>query len=349
VEHLLEMILLQADMLELRANPSRRARGYVIEARLEPGKGPTANLLVTSGTLRLGDAILCGPHWGRVRALISDHGHQLKKAEPSTPVQCLGLSGVPEAGAEFRVCAKEKNARTEAEAAQAAARLQQITQPKKASLESLLSRIHETEKVELKLVLKADTQGSVEAICHALKEIKSEKVALNIVLSGTGNITTNDVMLASASDAVIMGFHVSKEPGAEAVARHEGIEIRLHSIIYELLDEVREAMTGLLAPHYREHGQGRAEVRQLFSVGKNNVVAGCLVLEGRLTPKHRVRVKRGEDVMYQGSIASLRHFQQDAAEIRESQECGIRLDNFQAFVAGDILEFYLIEEVKQTL
>ncbi|MBM4148235.1 MAG: translation initiation factor IF-2 [Lentisphaerae bacterium] len=349
VDHLLEMILLQADMLDLKANPSRLAAGYVIEAKMEPGKGPTVNLLISSGTLKVGDAVLCGQHWGRIRALVNDHGISVKSAGPSTPVQALGLSGVPEAGAEFKVFANERLARSSAEQASQEMRLKQKIQPQKASLESLFSQLQKAEKIELRLVLKTDVQGSVEAISHALGEIKSDKVSLDIILAGPGNITVNDVMLASASNAVIVGFHVAKEPGVEAVARREGVEIRLHSIIYELLDEVREAMTGLLAPQIRETVTGHAQIRQVFNIGKAGMVAGCLMMDGRVTPKHRVRVKRGDEVLFEGSLLSLRHFQQDAAEIREAQECGIRVDGFSAFAENDVLEFYQVDEVKQTL
>jgi translation initiation factor IF-2 len=349
VDHLLEMILLQADMLELKANPNRRAHGYVIEARLEPGMGPTANLLVKSGSLKVGDVVLCGQHCGRVRALINDHGVQVKAAGPSTPVKCLGLPGVPEAGAAFRVFAKERAARALAEQAIERDKREQVQAPKKASLEELFTQLKDSEKLVLKLVVKADTQGSIEAIRHAFGEIKSEKVALDLVLDATGNITINDVMLASASNAVIMGFHVAKEPGVDAQARHEGVEIRLHSIIYEMIDEVREAMTGLLAPQYRETIMGRASVRKVFEISKGGRVAGCLVVQGNVSPRYRVRLKRGDAVVFQGNLSSLKHFAESVSEVKESQECGIRLEGFSDFADNDLLEFYTLEEVKQTL
>ncbi len=349
IDHLLEMILLQAEVLELTANPKRRAQGYVIEAQLEPGMGPTANVLVKNGSLKVGDPILCGEYSGRVRALINDHGVKVKKALPSTPVKCLGLSGVPEAGAEFRVCQSNRQARDRAGAAAQAQKSAQTSGRRKASLESLLQQLQDNEKLELKVILKTDTQGSAEAITHALQEIKSDKVSLNIILGTTGNITENDVMLASASDAVVLGFHVAKEPGVEATAKHEGVEVRLHSVIYELIDEVREGMTGLLAPQLQENIMGQAEIRQVFMVGKTGKVAGCLVTKGRVTPRHRVRVKRQDEVLFEGAIASLRHFQDEVPEVREAQECGIRIGNYAGFTEGDVLEFYEIEEVKQTL
>jgi translation initiation factor IF-2 len=348
IAHLLEMILLQAEVLELRANPSRRASGYVIEARLEPGMGPTANLLVTNGTLSVGDALVCGSHWGRVRSLINDHGIKVKSAKPSTPVKCLGLSGVPEAGAAFRVCATDRAARSVSEQT-AGARVEQKNVVRKASLEDLFEQLKESERLDLKMILKADTQGSVEAITHALQDIKSTKVSLSVILSGTGAITGNDVMLASASNAVIVGFHVPKGLGVDAQARREGVRIYLHTIIYELLDQVRQAMTGLLAPQIEERVLGHAEIRKVFPLGKRGRVAGCLIVDGVVRPSLRVRLKRGGGIVYQGTIESLKHFQEDASELREAQECGIRLDNFLDFAEGDVLEFYEMHSVEQTL
>jgi translation initiation factor IF-2 len=349
ISHLLEMILLQAEVLELKANPKRRAEGYVIEARLEPGMGPVVNLLVTNGTLDVGDAVVCGQHWGRIRALINDHGVKLKCALPSTPVKCLGLSGVPEPGAMFKVCSNDKIARSIATEAMEKARVDKAVTPKRASLEDLFSQLKEDAKLELKIILKADTQGSVEAILHSLQDVKSEKVSLNVILSGTGNITDNDVMLASASNAVIIGFHVAKEAGSDAQAKREGVEIRMHMIIYELLDEVKKAMVGLLAPQWKEKLIGHAEIRETFSVGKHGRVAGCYVTDGFINSRCKARVKRGKEVLYQGSVASLKHFREDVSIMRENQECGVRLDNYAAFEKGDILEFYELEEITQSL
>jgi len=350
LDHLLEMLLLQADMLELKSNPARRASGYVIEAQLEPGMGPTANLLVTRGTLKIGDPILCGPHWGRVRALINDHGAKVKSVKPSTPVKCLGLAGVPEAGAAFRVCSNDRAARAAAAEAEQKKKARQIAPRRGVSLDDLYAQIEEGEKLQLNIVLKTDTQGSAEAILHALGEIKSDKVTLNTVLSGTGNITENDVLLASASDAVVLGFHVANSPGVGSLSKHEGVEIRLHSVIYELIDQVRDAMTGMLPPQIEERVTGVAEIKQLFPLSKGGgVVAGCLIASGTVGVKNRARVRRGDEVLYEGSIASLRHFQEEVTEIRQNQECGIRLDNFTAFAEGDTIEFYELEEVRQTL
>jgi translation initiation factor IF-2 len=349
IDHLLEMILLQADVLELKANPNRRAKGYVIEAQMEPGMGPTANLLITTGTLKVGDAIVCGPYYGKVRALINDRGAKVVSASPGTAIKCLGLSGVPEAGADFHICPNEKVARAQAQETEARLRQEQTIAPKKASLEDLFAKMEESKKQELKIILKADTQGSVEAISHALQEIKSEKISLNIVLSGTGNITENDVMLGSASNAVILGFHVAKEPGVDAAAKHEGVSIHLHQIIYEMIDKVRDAMTGLLAPEIKEKIMGHALVKQTFPISKGGKAAGCLVTSGSVRPRFKVRVKRGAEALFEGSILSLKRFQDSASEVKEDQECGIRLDKFSDFEEGDILEFYELEEITQTL
>ena len=349
IDHLLEMILLQAELLELKANPRKRAKGYVIEAKLEQGMGPTANLLVTDGTLKVGDVILCGQYCGKVRALINDHGAKVKSAEPSTPVKCLGLPGVPEAGAEFRIYENERLARTLANELFEKQKQQHLSAPKKISLENLFSQIEGEKKIDLRLVLKADMQGSIEAIQHALKDIKSDKISLNILLAATGNITENDVMLASASKAVVIGFCIGKETGVDSLARREGVDVRLHNIIYELLDEVRDAMTGLLAPILKENIVGTAEILEVFPIGKTGRIAGCRVTHGAITPRNKVRVRRGTEVLYEGSLNSLKRFQESVSEVRESQECGIRLDRYTGFDKGDILEFYMVEEVRQTL
>ena len=350
INELLEMILLQSEMLELKANPKIRGRGYVIEAQLEPGMGPTANLLVTDGTLNVGDIVLCGPHWGRIRALINDHGVKVRSAAPATPVKCLGLAGVPGAGTEFRACVSDRHAREQAEARQAQMKAEQLSVPKRASLDTLYQKMKDNEeRLELRLILKTDVHGSLEAIGQSLREIKSDKVSVNILLAAVGNVTPNDVLLAKASDAVILGFHVAKEEGVVATAKREGVEIRLHSIIYELLDQVREAMTGMLSPIIRERVTGHAEILQLFTVSKGAAVAGCMVKDGKIGSRANARVQRQGDVIYEGSIVSLRRFQNDASEVTQGQECGIRLDNFTDFAPGDIIEAYESEKIAQQL
>ena len=349
VEHLLEMILLQAEVQELTANPRKPAVGFIVEAEMQPGMGPTATLLVTGGTLKVGDAILCGSHWGRVRALIDDRGNKIKSAGPSKPVKCLGLSGVPVAGAEFHVLSNDRAAKNRAAEVALERKTASLEAPRKASLDDLFEHIKDGEKLELGLIIKADTQGSVEAIVHSLNEINSDKISVRFIHSGTGNITANDILLASASNAVVLGFHVAKEAGVDAVAKREGVEVRLHSIIYELIDQVRDAMIGVLGPRLEEAKRGQAQVRQIFEVGKGHQVGGCLVLKGTINIKHRVRVKRKADILFEGSLLSLKHFQDDVKEVREAQECGLRVKGFSALEEGDIIETYEIEEHQQTL
>ena len=349
VEHLLEMILLQAEVQELTANPRKPATGYIIEAEMQPGMGPTATLLVTGGTLKVGDAVLCGPYWGRIRALIDDRGKKVKSAGPSKPVKCLGLSGVPEAGVEFHVLSNDRSAKNRAAEIALERKTASLEAPRKASLDDLFNQSADGETRELNLIIKADTQGSVEAIVHSLNEIKSDKVSAKFILTGTGNITANDVLLASASNAVVLGFHVAKESGVDAVAKREGVEVRLHSIIYELIDQVRDAMIGVLGPRLEEVKRGQAQVRQIFEVGKGHIVGGCLVLKGIVNIKHRVRVKRKTEILFEGTMLSLKHFQADVKEVREAQECGIRLKGFSDLIEGDIIETYEIEEHQQTL
>jgi translation initiation factor IF-2 len=351
VDKLLEMILLQAEMLELKATSGGPAQGFVVEAQLEPGKGPTATLLVRQGTLRVGDPIVCGASWGRVKALLNDRGEKAKEAGPSDAVKCLGLPEVPPAGAEFVVYPSDREARAVADQRRLDERQQALAQasPKRASLEDLLKAASGPERKELAVIIKTDVQGSLEAIHHGLGGIRSEKVSLNVLLSGIGNITANDVLLASASNAIIIGFNVSKDNSVVSLAKREGVEVRLYSIIYELLDDMREAMLGLLDPVVRENVHGHAEVRQVFDLGKKGKVAGCLVSDGKVMARSRARVKRRGEILYAGGVATLRRFQNEASEVREGQECGIRLDNFGDFQPGDIIELYDVEKIAQQL
>ena len=350
MDGLLEMLALQAEMMELSANPKRAANGFVIEAQLEPGMGPTANLLVRTGTLKVGDTLVCGPAYGRVKALIDDSGKKIQAAGPSTPVKCLGLSAVPDAGAEFETAANPKAAKAIAD--QRAASLKagsQEASSRRASLDDLLSMTDPTTVLELPVIVKADVQGSIEAIVQSLQEIESTKIKLKILLTGVGNVTVNDVLLASASNAIILGFHVGKENAAGPLAKREGVEVRLYNIIYEMIDNVREAMTGMLAPEERENTLGQAEIRQVFELSNRGRVAGCMVVRGRIHAHARARLLRNGEVIYAGRLATLRRFQNEANEVREGQECGIRLDNFKAFDVGDIIETYEVERLAAAL
>ncbi|NOU35956.1 MAG: translation initiation factor IF-2 [Kiritimatiellaceae bacterium] len=351
IDQLLERITLEAEMLELRANPHKKATGFVIEARMEPGMGPTATLLVRDGTLKVGDNVLCGAQWGRIKALINDQGKQVRTAGPSHAVKCIGLTGVPGAGDEFCICASAGEARQLSETLLADIKSADLNQTSrgKVSLDDLFGQAGAGEIKELNVILKCDVQGSVEAIVGSLAGIKSDKVKLKILTSDVGNITTNDVMLASASNAIILGFHVAKETGVTAAAKKEGVEIRLYSIIYELLEEVEAAMCGLLDPELRETYLGKAEIKAIFDMGKRNKVAGCMVVEGKITSRASIRIKRGNEVLYKGTIGSLKRFQADAAEVRDGQECGIRPDNFGNFQEGDVIEAYTIEKIAQKL
>jgi len=350
IKDLLEMILLQAEMLELKANPNRPGEGTVVEAQLETGPGPTATVLVRNGTLRVGDAFVCGPNWGKVKALLDHQGQRCKAAAPATPVKVVGLSGVPEAGVLFQVVASERAAREIADQRQGEERRGELERPKRVSLEDLYQQIREEGRARLNVVLKADVQGSVEAIVGALSQIPDDKVKLEIAHAGVGNITESDVLLASASDALILGFNVRPDAGAKAKAKHDGVEMRLYQIIYELIEEVREAMQGLLEPEVREAVVGHAEVRQTFSLSRGaGTVAGCVITDGRIQKETKIRVLRDGHKIHEGTIASLRHFQQDVREVRAAQECGIILDKFAAFEPGDILEGYELQKVAQHL
>ena len=353
IDALLERILLEAEMLELKANPKRAAQGYVVEAQMEPGMGPTASVLVMNGTLEVGNSVICGKYWGKIKALINDQGVKVRGAGPSTAVKILGLTNVPGAGEEFEVLANDREAKRLAEAMQEEERqlaLQGGSTPKKMSLDDLFESAGDLDELkELKLIVKADVQGSIEAIEHSLSGVKSDKVKLNILSMDVGNITVNDVMLASASDAIVLGFNVGKENGSNAAAKREGVEIRLYSIIYELIEEVESAMRGLLDPMLREQVVGEAEILEVFEFSKKSKIAGCMITSGRVTSKCSVRIKRGGELIFEGKIGSLKRFQNDAAEVRQGQECGIRPDNFTNFEVGDVIEAYLVEKITQNL
>ncbi len=348
VDKLIEMILLQADLLELKANPNRRAKGNVIESGLEPG-GPTATVLVRKGTLHVGDVMICGQYYGKVRALINEEAKRLKEAGPSVAVKVLGLNGVPEAGLEFSVVEDERSARDLAEQRGQEAKALGQEQPRaKVTLENLFAQLESTTSKVLKIVVKADTQGSVEAIVEALKKIDSDKVSLEIIHSAVGTITESDVALASASHAVILGFHTRVDSGVADKAKHEGVQIKLYAIIYELIDQVKEGMAGLLEPILKDLTVGVAEVRKVFDLSKGAPVAGCMVTSGRIV-KGKVRVRRRKEIIYEGLTQSLRRFQDEVNEVRAGMECGIRIEGFGEFQVGDNIECYAVEKVAQKL
>ena len=346
IDHLLEMITLQAEVMELKASPSARARGTVIEAQVEAGRGPIATVIVQMGTLKIGDPFICGDYNGKVKSLLNDRGQPVKQAGPSTPVKVLGFTGLPNAGDEFLVMESERAAKQLSDERLEAKRASKLFVPQRATLESLLETA-EGRKV-LRIVLKCDTQGSLEALVGALKQIESKKVDLEIIHSAVGPISESDILLASASDAVIVGFNVKVETMAVPAAKREGVQIKLYSIIYELLDQIKDAMAGLLEPELRETVIGHAEVKQIFQLSKG-VVAGCLVTDGRIARAARARTLRKRQPVYDGGISTLRRFQDDVKEVRSGLECGIKLGDFSEYQVGDVIECYQLEQIAQKL
>ncbi|HEY6319936.1 MAG TPA: translation initiation factor IF-2 [Thermoanaerobaculia bacterium] len=350
IQELLEMILLTADILELKASPDIQAQGAVLEARKEVGRGIVATVLVQNGTLEVGEVFVSGATWGRVRSMSDDLGRRAQQAGPSTPVEVTGFNDLPDAGDLLQVVDDESRARGIAEYRAQEVRSRDLNPTQgRLSLEQLFNRIQEGDVKELPVVLKADVQGSVEVLRDALSKVSTDKVKLMVIHAGVGAISTNDVLLASASRAVIVGFNVRPERSATELAEKEQVDVRLHTVIYELLDELRKAMTGLLEPTFREVATGRAEVRDTFKVPKVGTVAGCHVVEG-LIPRHAaVRLVRDNRVIYEGKIASLRRFKDDVSEVRAGFDCGLGLDRFQDVKPGDFIEAYVREEVAPVL
>jgi translation initiation factor IF-2 len=346
IDHLLEMIALQAEVMELKASPTATPRGTVIEAQVEAGRGPTATVIVQMGTLRIGDPFICGDYSGKVKSLLDDRGKPVNEAPPSMPVKVLGFTGLPNAGDELLVMDSERSAKTLGEERLLAKRADKLTVPKRATLESLLEAT-EGKKV-LRVVLKCDAQGSLEALGGALKQIESKKIDLEIIHAAVGPISESDILLASASNAVVIGFNVKVENMAVSAAKSEGVQVKLYSIIYELLDQIKEAMAGLLEPEHRETVIGHAEVKQVFQLSKG-IVAGCLVTNGRIARSARARVLRRRQPVYDGGISTLRRFQDDVKEVRSGLECGIKLGDFSEYQVGDVIECYQLEAIAQKL
>jgi translation initiation factor IF-2 len=346
VDQLLEMISLQAEVMELKASPTATPRGTVIEAQVEAGRGPTATVIVQMGTLRIGDPFICGDYSGKVKSLLDDRGKPVKEAAPSMPVKVLGFTGLPNAGDELLVMDSERSAKTLSEERLLAKRTDKLTVPKRATLESLLETTGG--KKVLRIVLKCDAQGSLEALVGALKQIESKKVDLELIHSAVGPISESDILLASASNAVVVGFNVKVENMAVSAAKSEGVQVKLYSIIYELLDQIKEAMAGLLEPEHRETVIGHAEVKQVFQLSKG-IVAGCLVTDGRIARAGRARVLRRRQPVYDGGLSTLRRFQDDVKEVRSGLECGIKLGDFSEYQVGDVIECYQLEAIAQKL
>ena len=349
LDALLERILLEAEMLELRANPKKPAEGIVLEAQIEQGLGPTAHVLIQNGTLHVGDAAICGDCYGKVRSLISDHGERLKAAGPSTPVKVVGLSGAPEAGAFLTVMESEKAARQDVERRIADKRSAMSGGSSVMTAEDLFSKLNNASRDTLHILIKSDVRGSGEAIAQSLAKLPSDKIKAEVILNAVGAITENDVMLAAAAHGILVGFHVRVNPGVNDLAKRQNVEIRLYSIIYELLEDISDALAGKLAPEKRETQIGAAKILQIFELSKGPKICGCRVDSGLVKVGAHARVRRGGELIYNGVIASLRRFQDDVKEVKSGLECGIRLDNFNDFAPGDEIEVYEIELKKATL
>ena len=346
---LLERILIEAEMLELKANPRRPASGVVLEAQLENGLGPTASVLVQDGTLRVGDVVLCGEHYGKVRTLINDKGERVKSAGPSMPVKVVGINGVPEAGDHLEIFESEKAARAESERRIADKRGHMLATSAIATAEDLFSKLNAEGRNTLNIIIKSDVKGSGEAIAQSLNQLPSEKIKAEVIANAVGPITENDISLAAATNAIVIGFHVRVNPGVNDLAKKQHVEIRLYSIIYELLEDITDALAGKLEPEKREKVIGEAKILQIFELSKGPKICGCLVESGLVRVGAKARVRRDKELIYNGEVASLRRFHDDVKEVKAGLECGIRLDNFADFVEGDEIELYEIELKKATL
>jgi translation initiation factor IF-2 len=346
---LMEMICLVADLQELKANPERPAQGVVIEAKLDRGRGPVATILVQNGTLRTSDNFVVGSVFGRVRAMFDDRGYPLQEAPPSTPVEVLGLEGLPQAGDQFVVVTDREKARGISEYREQKARDAQLAKQTRVSLDTLAEQLKTAGVKELPIILKGDVGGSVEVLSDLLNKLSNEKVKIKVIHTGVGAITETDVLLASASNAIIIGFNVRPERKAQEVADQEKVDIRLHSIIYELQDEIKRAMTGLLEPVIKETYQGRAEVRETFRVPKVGMIAGCVVADGLIKRDSQVRLLRDNVVVFTGKVASLRRFKDDVSEVRNGMECGIAIANYGDIKVGDVIEAFVTESVRAEL
>ncbi len=349
IDRLLEMLLLEAELLELKSNPELRARGVVVEGKLSTGGGPVATILVKNGTLKVGDIILSGFHYGRVKAMINDKGKRLAEAPPSTPVEILGLSGVPEAGDEFFVVRDEKKARTLSLLKREEQRMGKLRGMQRMSLEELYQHIKDGTIKEIKVIIKGDVQGSIEALKKSLDELSTKEVKLSVTHMGVGNINESDVMLALVSGAIVIGFHVKVEPKAEEISRKEKVEIKLYDVIYEAVADIKAALEGLLEPIIKEIFLGRAQVRQVFRVSRVGIVAGCSVAKGVIARSSMVKLIRNKEVIFKGKIRSLKHVKDDIKEAREGLECGIALEGQKDVKVGDIIESFREEKITRRL
>ena len=348
MDELAELMALQAEVLELKANPEANARAAVIEAKIQPGKGPTATVVVEAGTLRVGTPFICGPYAGKVKLLLDDRGEKVKEAGPATPVEVLGFAELPNVGDELVAMENERAAKKLSDERQLELRQSRLERPKKSRMEDMLARVQGGQKVELKIILKCDVQGSVEAIRGAIGDVESDKVDVNFIHAAAGSISESDILLASSADAVVLGFNIKVESNAVKAAKREGVQVKLYSIVYELIDQVKDAMLGLLEPELREKVLGHAEVKQVFKV-KRGRAAGCLVADGKVTRTAHARVMRDGTPVFDGKMSTLRRIQDDVEEVKQGIECGIRLGEFNEYEEGDVIECYELEKIDQTL
>jgi translation initiation factor IF-2 len=349
LDRLEETILLQAEVLELKANAERPAEGVVVEARVERGRGPVATVLVRRGTLRVGDIFVTGREWGRVRALADDRGKAVEAAGPAVPVEVTGLNGTPAAGDDFIVVDSENRAREVSEFRQRRERQAKVAASARGTLEQMFSRIQAGEARELAIVIKGDVQGSVEAINGTIQKLSTDQVKVRALHAAVGGINESDVTLARASQALIIGFNVRANPQAREMARRDGVDIRYYSIIYDVADDLKKAMTGMLEPTLRERFLGYAEIREVFSISKVGKIAGCMVTEGTVKRGAKIRLLRDNVVIHEGALSSLKRFKEDVREVKEGYECGMSLEGYDDIKTGDVIECFELEEVAATL
>ena len=349
VDKLLEKVLLEAELLELKANPNKRAHGSIIESSLDKGRGYLATILIQSGTLKIGDVMLSGSHTGRVKAMFNERGQKVIEAGPSTPVSILGLNGAPAAGETFNVMEDEKEARDLANKREQLLRIQGLKTQKHITLEEIGRRIAIGNFQELNIIVKGDVDGSIEALSDSLIKLSTEEIHVNVIHKAVGAISESDVLLAAASNAIIIGFQVRPSSNARKLAEKEEIEIRLYSVIYDAINEVKSGIEGMLAPEEKEEITATAEVREVFKISKVGTIAGCMVKEGKLIRNAKIRVIRDGIVVYQGSLGSLKRFKDDVKEVAAGYDCGLNVENFNDIKTGDMIEAYTIVEVKRKL
>ena len=346
IDELLEMILLQAEVLEFKANPDKLASGHVVEAKIDSGRGAVATVLVREGTLRAGDPVVCGMHYGRIRAMLDDRGKQLESAGPSVPVEIVGLSGVPMAGDEFLALKDEKKAKQVSEHRQQKQRSKELAQSSRLSLDKLYERMQEGEVKDLNLIIKADVHGSIEALNDSLTKLSNDEVNVNVVHSASGTIAESDVSLATVSNAIIIGFNVRPSPKVQALANEENVDMRFYNVIYDVIKDVKNAMVGMMASTFEERVMGTAEVREVFQIPKVGNIAGCYVTDGKMERRQNMRLLRDGVVVFEGKNSSLRRFKDDVKEVQAGYECGIGIENFNDIKVGDTIDCYYLEEIR---